>query len=183
MIILGIDPSYTRTGLAAIEDHGIPGRERILGTHTIATKPGTSDLERSRTIARMCANLARVHKADAVAIESQYAGQQNMQVAMRLASLRSAIEQRLRDTYAEDRIVAVTPGERAEALGIKGRLKRVELKQRVLQAVKQRYDYTLDFDDEADAVGIALAAGRRLRRGEKAEQLRMTLQAKQKARL
>ena len=113
MILLGIDPSYTRTGIAAIEDYGVPGRERILGTHTIATKPGTSDLERSRTIARMCANLARVHKADAVAIESQYAGQQNMQVAMRLASLRSAIEQRLRDAYAEDRIVAVTPGERA----------------------------------------------------------------------
>lgn len=183
MIILGIDPSYTRTGIAAIEDYGVPGRERILGTHTIATKPGVSDLERSRTIARMCANLARVHKADAVAIESQYAGQQNMQVAMRLASLRSAIEQRLRDAYAEDRIVAVTPGERAEALGIKGRPKRAELKQRVLQAVKQRYDCNLDFDDEADAVGIALAAGRRLRRGPKAEQLGMTLKASRKARL
>ena len=180
MIILGIDPSYSVTGVAVIECHGIPGQERVIATGVVKVPTSLTDRERCREIALACAKWAARWGAEAVGIEGQYTAPHNYSVGLRLAALRSAVEQRLRDTYAEDRIVAVTPGERAEALGLRGRLKREEVKRRVVAAVRLRYGVAVS-DDEADAIGIALAAGRKIRRGEKAEQLQMALPSRRRA--
>ena len=63
---------------------------------------------------------------------------------------------------------------------MRGRLKREEVKRRVVTAVRLRYGVAVS-DDEADAIGIALAAGRKIRRGEKAEQLQMALPSRRRA--
>lgn len=180
MIILGIDPSYSATGLAVIECHGIPGQERVIATGVVKVPTSLTDRERCREIALACAQWAARWGAEAVGIEGQYTAPHNYSVGLRLAALRSAVEQRLLDDYAQGVLYTVTPGERAEALGLRGRLKREEVKRRVVAAVRLRYGVAVS-DDEADAIGIALAAGRKIRRGEKAEQLQMALPSRRRA--
>jgi len=180
VIILGIDPSYSVTGVAVIECHGIPGQERVIATGVVKVPTSLTDRERCREIALACAKWAARWGAEAVGIEGQYTAPHNYSVGLRLAALRSAVEQRLLDDYAQGVLYTVTPGERAEALGLRGRLKREEVKRRVVAAVRLRYGVAVS-DDEADAIGIALAAGRKIRRGEKAEQLQMALPSRRRA--
>ena len=170
MIILGIDPSYTRTGIAVLHCGDIPGTERVVATGAIKTPTHLSDQERCREIAAQCETWARSYGVEAVGIENQYTGHLDKRVGLRLASLRSAIEQRLLGSLPAEAVVQVAPAQRQAALGVSNRLGRADVKRRVVEAVQRRYKLEVR-DDEADAIGIGLAAWRLVRRGAKAEQL------------
>jgi Holliday junction resolvasome RuvABC endonuclease subunit len=182
MIILGIDPSYTRTGLAVLHCGDIPGTERVVATGTIKTPTRLSDQERCREIAAQCETWARSYGVDAVGVENQFVGEGNKQAGLRLVYLRSAIEQRIAGQIPGLKVVDVNPAQRQAALGVSNRLGRADVKRRVVEVVQRRYGLEVRHD-EADAIGIALVAWRIVRRGPKAEQLRMTLKASRKARL
>ena len=174
MTVLGIDPSYTRTGLAVLHCGDIPGTERVVATGALKTPAHLSDQERCREIAEQCETWARSYGAEAVGIENQYTGHLDKRVGLRLAALRSAIEQRLLEVLPSQAVVQVAPAQRQAALGVSCRLGRADVKRRVVEVVQRRYGLEVR-SDEADAIGIGLAAWRLVRRGAKAEQLRMVL--------
>ena len=63
-----------------------------------------------------------------------------------------------------DRIVRVMPSERLVVLGLPGNMRRDPAKANVMRLVNERYGLSITCDDESDAVAIALAAVRKMRR-------------------
>lgn len=158
MIVLGIDASLTCTGLAVIETQGVPGSERVLHTSRVRTSPedGT-DTFRARNLSAAAMALAAEYAPDLVGIELPYADPAKARnVALRLARLGGAFEQAFAE--AGIAVVQVAAASVGKALGVKGRgVKRAEKKRQAIAAVKLRYGLTVT-DDEADAIGVCLAA-------------------------
>ncbi len=177
MIILGVDGSLSCTGVAVL-DVGSPGRETLIGTGTIRTKPTDGDdVDRYIRIARAVVALARKHRADLVALEMPYVDPaKSNDVALRLAGLDAVI--RVFCRLAGIEVVTVAASSRTKALGVKGRhVERKELKARARAQVASRYSVDVRTDDEADAVGVALAGYAKWRRGPEPEQLQLAVRA------
>jgi Holliday junction resolvasome RuvABC endonuclease subunit len=181
--VLGVDPSLTATGLAIIETDGVPGRERVLATTCIETRPrdedgrAQGDGERQHIIAAAVAAFTDEHKPDIAGLEKTYMDPlKAANVTGRLEYLRGRIAGVLHERGVL--VVDVAPASRAKALGVNGRgVKRAAQKAQVAASVKLRYG--LDVGplgitiDEADAIGVALAAavkhGREAREGQQLE--------------
>ncbi len=172
MIVIGVDGSLTCTGVAVIDTDGVPGTERILHTGTVRSKPGRgTDLERYHSIAESVVSVAKQHGATLAGVEQPYMGL-NAKTAFALRSLDTIIEAAL--AQAGLTVVGVNVSQRSSALGVAGKTKRKPLKDLVVQAVSTRYGLNVTHD-QADAIGVGLAAVKLYRRGERPEQLRMKL--------
>ena len=160
--VLGIDASFTRTGYAVIETCGVPGLERVTHTDTFVSDRTETDAERIGAIASMSLQMASSWGATLVAIEQPYVGR-NRQTALRLGQLIGGITQAL--TAAGCEVVPVPTASVSAALGIGTRLQRKAKKTAALLAVALRYGLEGITDDEADAIGVAVAAHKRKRAG------------------
>lgn len=149
--VLGIDLAYARTGVALVEC-GIPGRERIVTSSVLTTHKSEPDNTRAAQLAQALTLLAT--GTDLVAVEVPYIDPtKSSAVALRLARLGGAVEAAL--VAAGHRVVKVAAASRIKTLGL-GKGKRGQLKARAVLAVESRYGLTVS-DDEADAIGVALA--------------------------
>lgn len=174
MIVIGVDGSLTCTGIAVIDTDGVPGTERILsvGEHKTSPKDG-SDMERYEAIADGILAVAQAYGGELVGLELPYVDKsKSPEVALRLRELKAIVEHTL--TQAGYPVVGVNVSQRSAALGVAGRSKRADLKDAVVQAVALRYGLEVTHD-QADAIGVGLAAVKLHRRGDKPEQLRMKL--------
>lgn len=174
MIVIGVDGSLTCTGLAVIDTDGVPGTEKILsvGEHKTSPKDGT-DMERYEAIADGILAVAQTYNGELVGLELPYVDRKKSpEVALRLRELKAIVEHTL--TRAGYPVVGVNVSQRSAALGVAGKTKRKPLKDLVVQAVSTRYGLNVTHD-QADAIGVGLAAVKLHRRGERPEQLRMKL--------
>lgn len=156
--VLGVDGSLTRSGLAVVETAMVPGRERVLATGSKSTCPDDgTDNARCTAIARACVALARRYHVDLVGLETPYVDAAvNIRVALRLEGLRSTLEGAMKNAGFE--VVSVQASSAKKALGTSGRpVSREDGKRAVHDAVLLRFGLDLG-EDEADAVGVALAA-------------------------
>ena len=174
MVILGIDGSYTRTGFAVVEVNGPPGTERVMHTCTGTTKKADgSDPHRCAALATRAVALAAEYGVELVGIEMPYIDRkhQHGNVSLKLSALVSAFEITL--MAAGYTVVRVYTGSVNKALGIRGRnVQRVDKKQQALASVAHRYALDVT-DDEADAIGVALAAYANKRKADAGKQLAM----------
>ena len=180
MIVLGIDGSLTCTGFAVITTDGVPGSERIIYTERMHTSPedGT-DVYRARNLAARALGLAKEYDAELIGLEMPYVDQRKAgDVGLRLARLGGAFEQALEGGGFE--VVQVAAASAGKALGIKGRnTLRAEKKRQAIANVRTRYGLTVT-DDEADAIGVALAAVVTQRKSTHGKQSRMKLPAQRR---
>jgi len=161
MIVLGIDASFTRTGLAVVETDGVPGRERVIWTGTVGTDAADPDAVRIALIAERCAEIAAAFKAQSAGVEMPFVrAAYGYDTGQRLARLGGAIDGALVGIGLTP--VPVTTGQVAKALGIGG-VKREHKKQAAVEAVLTRWGVNVGHD-EADAIGVAVATGRAQRR-------------------
>lgn len=162
MTILGIDASYTCTGLAVVDCSEI-FNERVLHTERARTSPrdGT-DTFRARNIAGACVYLAKQWEPHVIGLEMPYLDPAKAKNAsLRLSRLGAIIEAALADAgYEVVQVAAATTG---SMLGIKPRTKRADRKAQAIAAVARRFGVEVT-EDEADAVGVALGAYRNHRR-------------------
>ena len=178
MTILGIDAALTSTGLAIVEWFGVPGRERVIATQAVLTERGDvpgDDVARARRVGTVALECAMEYGAGLVGLELPYIPRwhQTGDVPLRLASLGGVIEAML--AAGGYRVVRVQASSRAKALGVSGRAPRGEGKRRCMEAVLSRYGLQVS-EDEADAIGVALAAVRKAAREDRpAGQARMKL--------
>jgi len=161
--ILGIDASYTCTGIAVVAMGDAPGTERVLTTTRVRTSPrdGT-DTYRARNIAGECVSIARVFSPQVIGLEMPYLDPAKAKNAsLRLSRLGAIIEAALADAgYEVVQVAAATTG---SMLGIKPRTQRADRKAQAIAAVARRYGVEAT-EDEADAIGVALGAFRNHRR-------------------
>lgn len=176
VVILGIDGSYAQTGFALVEVDGPPGTERILHTCTGKTKKADGgDPQRCAILAARAVALAAEYGVGLVGIEMPYIDRahQHGNVALRLSGLVSAFEIAL--TSAGYTVSRVYTGSVNKALGIRGRnMQRAGKKQQALASVAHRYALNVT-DDEADAIGVALAAYANQKKVQAGQQLAMRL--------
>lgn len=169
-IVLGVDPSFTRTGLALIQPSPTIRGHDFVNVWSFITKrkPGETeaqaDARRIDATAAEVLQFAREWTVDVVCVEQQYVGK-NEHTCMRLKALAAAVEYACRNAGLI--VVPVEASERAKAVGIHRKLSRERLKAAIVAAVKLLYGITCTCDDEADAVAIGLAGRNKL----KAQQL------------
>ena len=155
MRILGIDASLTATGFVVIETDGIPGDEKLLLYEVVRTiSRDGDDATRSELIATRAACLARGWEAELVGLELPFVGQ-NASTALRLRGLGATIETMLRERGYP--VVSISPASVKSALGIPPRTPRIDAKRLSVSRAQRQHGVVLT-DDEADAIGVALAA-------------------------
>ena len=186
MIVLGIDPSYRRTGLSVVSwqptnGRYLPGTEHVQCTGVVsAPKRGDSDDEayRRKHIADACTAWAHTHHVDLVAVEEPCRGLNAATDAM-LQRLSATITDRLSADGHE--WVLVNNRKRLRALGIHGN-DSAALKRAARRAVLTRYGIEVTAD-EADAIGHALAGVRQWLEAQRPapEQLRLAMSGGRRA--
>lgn len=172
MRVLGVDASLTSTGFAVLDipQGGGPRSERVLATGRKRTQPkdGTH-IARVRDIAAATVALAQHCGAELVGLEVPYVDvNRSIKVALDLRALGQQIHGDLAEAGFE--VVTVAASSRAKALGVSGRAKREVAKPLVLAAVLTRYGLDIP-EDEADAIGVALAAATKRAREQRAAQM------------
>lgn len=186
MIVLGIDPSYRRTGLSVVSweptnGRYLPGTEHVQCTGVVsAPKRGDSDDEtyRRKHIADACSAWATNHHVDLVAVEEACRGLNAATDAM-LQRLSATITDRLSADGHE--WVLVNNRKRLRALGIHG-TDSAALKRAARRSVLTRYGIDVTAD-EADAIGHALAGVRQWLDAQRPapEQLRLAMSGGRRA--
>ena len=174
MVILGIDGSYTRTGFAVVQISGPPGTERVLHTCIARTKATDgSDAQRCAALANRAVALASEYGVELVGIEMPYIDRKHDHgnVSLKLSALVSAFEVTL--MAAGFTVTRVYTGSVNKALGIRGRhTPRAKKKEQALASVAHRYALDVT-DDEADAIGVALAAYANEKKAQAGKQMAM----------
>lgn len=158
MKIMGVDPALGVTGVAVIEVHDRPGDESVLHTSLIKTSSadGRGDTSRLAEIADKCLLVAQLAGVMVVGIEKPYISmKQSPRTALRLSELHGVLRDRMAGAGYE--VFSIAPASRCVALGVSGRLPRAAAKAAVMASVLSRYGMDLS-EDEADAVGTAVAA-------------------------
>lgn len=167
-VVLGVDPSFTRTGIALIQP-SLPGQDHVNAWSFVTKRvpkrvpvetDAQADARRIDAITAEVLQFARAWAVDVVCVEQPYMGE-NPSTALRLRALSAAIEYACR--AAGYTVVQVDPQTRGRAVGVVRRLKRDALKAAIVAAVKLLYGLTVTCDDEADAVAIGLAGRNKLR--------------------
>jgi Holliday junction resolvasome RuvABC endonuclease subunit len=157
--VLGVDPSFKRTGLAIAKfptDPWVPGTETVtVGAVTAVHRPGADDdALRVDLMAKAALQWAQDHEVELVAIERPWFGK-NYRTSEKLTVLAATIADRCRQ--AGYPVVMVYPAESSSAMGVPTGIKREVRKRLMRRAAQTRYGLVLQTDDEADAVGVAVA--------------------------
>ena len=150
MKILGIDPGYDRCGVAIVE-RVVGHNEQVLASGCITTSRDTSFEE--RLVAWI-----QIHNPDLCVLERLYFTK-NQKTAMRVAETRGALIAAI--TQQGVNVKEYGPGEIKVAITGNGRAS----KEQVIKMVQQitRIQTVDAFDDEYDAVAVALTAFATLR--------------------
>jgi crossover junction endodeoxyribonuclease RuvC len=157
MKILGVDPGYDRCGLAVIE-RDAHGRDVVLASGCIVTSPNDIFEQRLLLVVGSFREWIATHTPDVCALERLYFTK-NQKTAMRVAETRGALILAVHECgipvyeYAPNQVkVAVTGSGRATKNQV------AFMVQRITGAVGNS-----GFDDEYDAIAVALTASASLR--------------------
>jgi crossover junction endodeoxyribonuclease RuvC len=157
MKILGVDPGYDRCGLAVTE-RDARGRDSVLASGCITTSPNDAFEQRLLVVVQSFREWIVTHKPDVCVLERLYFTK-NQKTAMRVAETRGALILAAHECgipvheYAPNQVkVAVTGNGRATKDQV------MNMVQRITGVVGNS-----GFDDEYDAIAVALTASASLR--------------------
>lgn len=156
MRILGIDPGYDRCGVAVLEKEG--GKESLLFSTCITTDKSVSFEHRLVTVTKELAGLVETYKPMTCALEQLYFTT-NKKTAMRVAEVRGAIVAMMCERGITIRECG--PGQVKVAITGDGRATKRQMIMMVPRLVS--ISKTVQYDDEYDAIAIALTASAYMR--------------------
>ena len=158
MRILGIDPGTGRTGWAVIEKDS--GREQLVAAGCIETPTDAELSERLVKIFRVLSDLVAKHKPDQAAVEDLFFSR-NVKTAMSVAQARGVVLLAIR--LAGIPVASYTPPQIKSAVTGSGRADKASVEKMVSVILKIKE--SLEFDDTADAMAVALTHAATVRGG------------------
>jgi crossover junction endodeoxyribonuclease RuvC len=156
MRVIAIDPGYGRCGMAVVEKTN--GKEVLIHSTCVETSAKSEFTERLSLIANTCLHLMEEFKPDSFAIEKLYFNS-NQKTAMRVAEVRGTLINAA--TQFGLPVFEYTPGEIKSAVASSGRADKKQVAT-MLHAF-MRIDKKIEYDDEYDAIAIAVTHLARVR--------------------
>jgi crossover junction endodeoxyribonuclease RuvC len=156
MRILGIDPGYDRCGVAVLDK--VDGKESLLLSGCITTDKNVPFEHRLVTVTKELANLVETHKPAICALEQLYFTT-NKKTAMRVAEVRGAIVAMMCERGITIRECG--PGQVKVAITGDGRATKRQMIMMVPKLISM--SKTVQYDDEYDAIAIALTVSAYIR--------------------
>lgn len=175
MRILALDPSYTAIGYCVlnVED------DEVISCGVFNPDGLDMDSQLSSAYHWLQAKLTRLPPMDFICIEmpvlstSKYRkdgvlkSKANPKITIKLSQMVGVL--RLAAWAFPGRTITVLPQDRLTALGLPRNLKRDPAKQQVMGRVNARYGLSITCDDESDAIAVALAGVKELRKQKRKE--------------
>lgn len=158
MRIIGIDPGYERLGVAIIE--GERGKETLIHSECFRTPSRLPFEERLLAIGERLETLIKKHKPKLLSVENLFITK-NQKTVMRISEVRGAIifiGKKLKLKVAE-----YTPLQVKNSIVGYGRGDKRQVALMVKQLIRVPRGKRVVFDDEYDAIAIALTASAYLR--------------------
>ncbi len=156
MRVLGIDPGYDRCGVAILEKEG--GKESLVFSGCITTDRSTPFEERLGVITKELVHLIEIHEPTICALEQLFFTT-NKKTAMRVAEVRGAIVAMMYERGVTIRECG--PGQVKVAITGDGRATKRQMILMVPKLISINHD--IRYDDEYDAIAIALTASAYMR--------------------
>ena len=155
MKILGVDPGYGRCGIALVA-HESGTNDRVLESHCIETSGELEFAARLHCVVQEFREWIKKHKPDLCAMERLYMTK-NQKTAMQVAEVRGAL---LLAAYEHNLPVhELGPNEVKVAITGNGRANKEQVSTMIDRMGLLQGKKTPVFDDEYDAVAIAITAG------------------------
>jgi crossover junction endodeoxyribonuclease RuvC len=149
MKVLAIDPGYGRCGMAVMEK--VNGKEILIYSDCIETSPKDEFGDRLAAVADACTRLINTHHPDTMVMEKLYVSK-NQKTAMCVAEVRGALLHAA--ALANVPVFEYTPGQIKQAAAGFGGADKTQVAKMLHLLV--RIDKTIHYDDEYDAIAIAI---------------------------
>lgn len=156
MIILGIDPGTERVGFGIIKKKR---QLRYLNSGTVKTDPFLKPEKRLEKIHKEISKLIKKYKPKIIAIENVFFFK-NLKTAMKVSEAKGIIM--LLASKKKIRIIEVSPLEMKMAISGYGRASKSQIKKMVKEILFLNKGFKFLTDDQADALGIAICASRKI---------------------
>jgi crossover junction endodeoxyribonuclease RuvC len=153
MIILGVDPGYERVGIAILEKHATPNKERVIFSECFKTGAKLEFSERLKLIGEEINRVIKKYKPEILSIETLFLNT-NQKTVMRVAEARGVVIYEA--SMANLKIFEASPPQIKIATTGYGRA----TKEQIMKMVKilTKVENSKTSDDELDAIAIALTA-------------------------